>query len=64
MLTVVTQGAEISCPNLICANPVPVGHEVVPDKCFQHDKRQPNEQILIYDCKWYQYFEHSRFTAG
>lgn len=63
-LLAVAQAAEISCPNMICASHVPLTHEVVDDMCFSHDKLQPNEQILIYDCAWYQHFGYSRFGSS
>ena len=52
-LAVNSLAAEISCPNLICATHVPEQHDLVHDLCYQHDKKQPNEQVLVYDCAWY-----------
>ena len=63
-LLAVAQAAEISCPNMICASHVPLNHDIVDDMCFSHDKLQPNEQILIYDCAWYQHFGYSRFGGS
>ena len=63
LLLAFSKAEEISCPNLICASHVPVGHAIDGDKCYQHDKQQPNEQVLVYNCDWYKFHGYSRYSA-
>lgn len=62
ILTGLSFGAKITCPVLQCGEQDP-DKPVKPDLCYKHDQQQPNRQVTVYDCQWYQFWGYSKLMG-
>ena len=56
LLLQVTLADKITCPRFICRNPDLEG-PIRQDMCYQHDKKQPVEEIITHPCNWYMLYD-------